>query len=250
MIRNNQQQEYEVDNTFLYSGTLQLVNNYSPTYMESAVVRPAAKAAAADNGSSRPIQFDGEERGFYFYSLKTNYKLRPSSSIRLPFVQVEPQCRFYYKTAANIGNGQFKGVFQRNYDLKPNKFLPAGVFTIRDNKVLVGQASLPDVPENFTQTITIGQDNDVRYAVKGNMTASNEDKAKLIWRTFQLDVTISNFKNKAVRGQLDFYGAIRTAIDDTTCATAKVDGNMINLPFELAEGEVSQCLIKVTLRYN
>lgn len=250
VIRNNQQQEYNVDNTYLYSGDLQLVNNYSPLYVQSAPVRSALKAAPADNASNRQIQSEGEERGFYFYSLKTNYKLRPSSSIRLPFIEVESQCRFYYKTSTNIGTGIYKGVFQRNYDVKPNKFLPAGVFTIRDNQILVGQSSLADVPENFTQTIVIGQDNDVRYSIKGNLTASNEDKAKQIWRTYELDVTITNYKSKSIRGQLDFYGAIRTSIDETTCQTAKVDANTIMLPFELSQGEASRCQITVTLRYN
>ena len=248
-IRNNQQQDYDVDNTYLYSGDLQLVNAYSSVIIQSAPVRTAAKAQVADNGSVRQIQSEGEERGFYFYSLKTNYKLRPASSIRLPFVEVESQCRFYYKASTNIGTGTYKGVFQRNYDVKPNKFLPAGIFTVRDNQVLVGQSSLPDVPENYTQTIALGQDNDARYNIKGNITASSEDKAKQVWRTYELDVTITNYKNKSIRGQLDFFGAIRTSIDETTCTTAKLEANTINLPFELSEGEVSRCQITVTLRY-
>jgi len=246
-IRNNQQQEYHVDNTFLYSGDLQLINSQSTPVR--TVVAAAAKSQVADNASSRQIQSEGEERGFYFYSLKTDYKLRPSSSIRLPFIEVESQCRFYYKTSTNIGNGVYKGVFQRNYDIKPNKFLPAGVLTIRDDQILVGQSNLPDTPENFTQTVVIGQDNDVRYNIKGNVTASSEDKAKQVWRTYELDVTISNYKNKPIRGQLDFYGAIRTNIDDTSCSTVKLDATTINLPFELAEGETSRCQITVTLRY-
>lgn len=250
VIRNNQQQEYSVDNTYLYSGDLQLINTYSTSVVRSAPLRSSAKAAVDSNESLRSISFDGEEKGFYFYSLKTNYNLRPSSSIRLPFVEVSPKCRFYYKTASSVGSGVYKGVFQRNYDLTPDKFLPAGVVTIRDNKVLVGQSSLPDAPENFTQTLTLGQDNDVRYSIKGNQTASSPDKAKSIWRTYDLDVTISNFKNKQVRGQLDLYGAVQTTIDSSTCSSAKVNANLINFPFELNGGDNNNCQLTITLRYS
>ena len=249
-IRNNQQQEYDVNNTFLYSGDLQLVNAFSTKLSQPSMVRTALKSSVADNTSGTSIEFSGEERGFYFYSLKTNYKLRPSSTIRMPFVEINPICKFYYKTSTNIGSGQYKGVFQRNYDFQPDKFVPAGVFTIRDQKVLIGQSNVPDVPENFTHTIVIGQDNDVRYSVNGNLIASNEEKAKVIWRTFELDVTISNFKSKPVRGQLDFFGAIQTNIDHTTCDGLKVKANSINLPFELNSGENTVCRFTVTLTWG
>ena len=209
-----------------------------------------AKSAVADNASGRPIGVGGEERGFYYYVLKTKYSLRPSSSIRLPFIDINAECRFYYKTTANVGTGQYKGVFQRNYDVKSDQFVPAGILTIRDNKVLVGQSSLPDVPENYTQTVTIGQDNDIRYSINGNMTATSDDKAKIVWRTYSLDVTISNYKKKDVKGQLDFYGAIRTTIDQTNCTSAKVNSNLINLPFELKQGASSQCRLTVTLTWG
>jgi hypothetical protein len=79
-----------------------------------------------DNSSSKAIQFNNEEKGFYFYSLKTPYTLHSSSSIRLPFISIIPQCQFYYKAIITIHNGDSKGVFQRYYDLISNQFLPAG----------------------------------------------------------------------------------------------------------------------------
>ena len=249
VIRNNQQQSYSVDNTYLFSGDVQLVNNYSPQILRASAPM-MLKSQADSNGSGASIGFNGEERGFYSYSLKTNYNLRPTSSIRLPFVEINPKCRFYYKTVASIGTGQYKGVFQRNYDVTPDKFIPAGIVTIRDNKVLVGQSSLPDAPENFTQTLTVGQDNDVRYSIKGNQTAANPDKSKSIWRTYDLDVTISNFKNKPVRGQLALYGAVQTTINASTCQSVKVDASMINFPFELNAGDNNNCQLTVTLRYS
>jgi hypothetical protein len=246
-IRNNQQRDYDVNNTFLYSGDLQLVNNYGPVYNQPGPVRAAMKSSVAE---SKSISFDGEERGFYFYSLKNNYKLRPASSIRLPFVEIDAKCRFYYKTTTNIGTGQYKGVFQRNYDLTLNKFAPAGIATLRDNKVLVGQSNLPDIPQNYTHTITLGQDSDVRYTIKGNLTATSDDKNRIIWRTYELDINIANFKNKHIRGQLDFYGATQTTIEQTTCQSATVDSTLLKLPFDLNDGENLQCQLTVTLRWS
>ncbi|CAF4307570.1 unnamed protein product, partial [Rotaria sordida] len=136
-IRNNQQQEYQVDNTYLYSGDIPLVNNYVSD-MSYSMMR---KGASPEFAGASSIQFGGEQKGFYFYSLNDKYTLYSRSSIRLPFITVYPTCKFYYKTATSIGTGQYKGVFQRNYDITPDQFLPAGILTIRDNQVLMGQSS-------------------------------------------------------------------------------------------------------------
>ncbi|CAF2403762.1 unnamed protein product [Rotaria sp. Silwood2] len=245
-IRNNQQQEYQVDNTYLYSGDIQLLNHYVPE-MNFPIMQ---KGQAAEIASSPSIQLGGEQKGFYFYSLKDKYTLRSRSSIRLPFITVNPVCKFYYRTATSIGSGQNKGVFQRNYDIISDQFLPAGIVTIRDNQVLMGQSSLPDVPAYYPQTVTLGQDNDVQYLVKGNVTASNKDTTTITWQTYELNLTIFNYKDKDVNGQLDFYGASQTHIDKTTCSSATVEGNMINLPFQLKKGDNYQCRITVTLKWE
>ncbi|CAF4840928.1 unnamed protein product, partial [Rotaria magnacalcarata] len=62
--------------------------------------------------------------------------------------------------------------------------MPAGIVTIHDNQVLVGQVALPDVPENYTQTFEVGQDNDVRFMIKGNLTAKSDDKAPKSFETY------------------------------------------------------------------
>lgn len=235
-------------NTNLYSGDVQIVNNYNNIIQP--LPSPVRKAASSDSANGRQIESAGEERGFYFYSLKTAYRLRPSSSVRLPFVDVRAKCRFQYQATTSIGSGEYKGVFQRNYDFTPDKFVPAGVVTVRDRSVLVGQSTIPDAPQNFTQTIRIGQDNDVRYTIKGNITASSEEKEQPISKTYQVHVTISNFKDKPVRGQLDFYGATRTSIDESTCNSAKLNVNMINLPFALAKAEKLTCSFTVTLTWG
>ncbi|CAF0789379.1 unnamed protein product [Rotaria sordida] len=245
-IRNNQQQEYQIDNTYLYSGDIQLANTY-PSYYPIQAMQIAAGMSPT---SSSSIQLDGEQKGFYFYSLKDDYTLRPKSSIRLPFINVNPKCKFYYKTTTGISIGQYKGIFQRNYDLISDQFLPAGILTIRDNQILMGQSNLPDVPVNYNQTIVLGQDNDVQYSIKGNLISSNKNTTTILWQTYQLDVNIFNYKDKDVQGQLDFYGAIQTNIDKTTCNSIKLDGTMINFTFQLKKNNNYQCRIIVTLTWG
>lgn len=209
-----------------------------------------AKPMMTEDAAIPTIQFDGEQKGFYFYSLKTNYLLRSTSSIRLPYITINPKCQFYYRTFAGIHTGKSSGVFQRTYDFTPNQFIPGGILTVRDNQVLIGQTNLPDVPDNYTQILTFGSDNDVRYSINGNQTGSNEDHTKITWRSYQLDVTISNFKSKSIQGQLNFYGASQTILDKSTCRSAKVDGTSIHLSFDLKANTNQQCQLSVTLRWG
>ena len=199
---------------------------------------------------SESIQLEGEQKGVYFYSLKQKYILRPRSSIRLSFITVNPKCKFYYKTTTRIRSGKYQGIFQRNYDLISDQFLPAGILTVRDNEVLMGQTRIPDVPVNYTHPITIGQDNNVRYLIQGNLTESNKNNEKIRWHTYELDVTISNYKNHDINGQLHFYGATRTTIHRSTCNSIQVDGHMLHFRFELQKNEHYQCRIEITLKWE
>ncbi|CAF3349129.1 unnamed protein product [Rotaria socialis] len=247
-IRNHQQQEYQIDNTYFYSGDIELVNSYSLNSPNLPMLRVAAAPLAMVNQSS--IQADGEQKGFYFYSLKDSYTLHPKSSIRLPFIAVNLKCKFYYTATTSVSSGEYIGAFQRHYDITSDKFLPAGTLTIRDNEVFIGQSSLPDVPANYTQKITQGEDNDVQYVIKGAVTASNRTATTITWQTYELRVKISNYKNRDVSGQLDFYGASQTIIEKTTCNSTSIDGNLINLSFQVKKNSNYQCRITATLTWE
>lgn len=196
----------------------------------------------------KSIESNGEQNGLYSYSLNDKYTLHSKSSVRLPFIDMAVKYRFYYTALINIDTEQDQGVFQRNYDLTPDHFIPAGIITIRDNNVLVGQSNLPDVPQNYTQTISVGQDNDIRYLVKGNLTSKSNDNASVSFETYQLDVHIMNFKNKKVDAQLVLQGGIQINLHQTTCNSAQVNGNQLNLPIQLEQGEHRICNFNVTVK--
>ncbi|CAF3979901.1 unnamed protein product, partial [Rotaria sp. Silwood2] len=172
-IKNNQQQEYKVENTHLLSGDVQLATSYTRFNYISLM--------GGESVNMQQIQSDGEHKGLYSYSLNDQYTLRSSSSIRLPFIDIVAKYKFYYKAFTSISTAQYQGVFDRSYDLTPDQFMPAGIISIYDNRVLVGQSSLPDIPENYTQTISVGHDNDVRYVVNSNLTSKSNGRFDLIF---------------------------------------------------------------------
>jgi len=240
-IKNNQQREYTVENTKLLGGYVQLASGSSQPAPAFDAGMSAMKGGA--------IRADGEQKGVYSYTLNDKYTLRPSSSIRLPFIDIVAKSRFYYKTSTSFSTGQYQGVFQKAYDLTPDRFMPGGVITIRDNQVLVGQANLPDVPENYTQTVTVGQDNDVRYLVKGNLTSQSENKeGTVVSQTYELDVQVMNFKNKPVDVELLVQGNGQLTVHNTNCNSANVNGAQLNLPVQLQQGETRQCKLNVTVK--
>jgi hypothetical protein len=198
--------------------------------------------------SLKPIQINSEQKSLYSYSLNDKYTLRPLSSIRLSFIDITLKYQFYYKALTTISVGSYQNVFERNYDVTPDQFMPAGVITLRDNQLLVGQASLPDIPKNSTYTFSVGQDSDVRYLVKGNLTSKTDEKALVSLETYQLDVQIRNFKDKNISTQFVLQQGLQLDLISTTCKSINVQGNQLNLLAQLKQGENLQCKINVTVR--
>jgi len=241
-IKNNQQREYTVENTKLLGGNVQLASGSSQPAPVFDREMSAMKGGA--------IRTDGEHKGVYSYTLNDKYTLRPSSSIRLPFIDIVAKSRFYYKTSTSFSKGQYQGVFQKTYDLTPDQFMPGGIITIRDNRVLVGQANLPDVPANYTQTISVGQDNDVRYLVKGNLTSQSENEGIVLSQTYELDVQVMNFKDKPVGVELVVQENGQITLHNTNCNFVNVNGAQLNLAVQLQQGETRQCKFTATLKFT
>jgi len=196
------------------------------------------------------IETTGEQKGLYSYTLKEKYTLRPSSSIRLPFIQFNVKSRFYYKAMINIATTQYQGAFSKYYDLTPDQFMPAGIVTVYDNQLLVGQANLPDLPKNYKESITLGEDNDIRYVLNGNLTAKSNEDASIQTQTYQLDLQIINLKNKKVDAEIVLNGGTQLTLHDTTCKGATLNGNQLMLSTQLEQGEKRPCKFNLTARLN
>ncbi|CAF1510281.1 unnamed protein product, partial [Rotaria sordida] len=239
-IKNTQQKEYTVDMTQLLGGDVPLATDYR---------YPIRGPYGAQDGKSAmdtsQIEANGEQKGVYSYILKDKYTLRPSSSIRLSFIDIAVKCHFYYKAYTGINTGMYEGTFTRTYAVTPDNFMPAGIITIRDNQLLVGQTMLPDVPKDYTQIFTVGQDNDVRYMVKGTLTSKTDVKAPIQLETYEIDVLIKNFKKKPIDAQLVLQSGIQITLLDTKCKDVNVQGNQLYLQVQLEQGGSRQCTFTV-----
>lgn len=111
---------------------------------------------------------------------------------------------------------------------------------------MIGQSKLPDVPQNYTQTIIMGQDQDVRYLIKSNLISSDVIKKKDNSHTYQLNNTIFNYKKKEIKGQLEFHGSTQITLHESTCLSGKIDENTFILPISLKQDEIYQCQFSIT----
>ncbi|CAF1106767.1 unnamed protein product [Rotaria sordida] len=80
------------------------------------------------------------------------------------------------------------------------------------------------------------------------MTSKNDDNAIVALETYEPDVQVMNLKNKNVDAQLVFQGGVQIILLNTTCKSAKVNGNQLNLPIQLEQGENRSCKLNVTVR--
>lgn len=227
-IHNRHQQDYTIDRTYFYGHDLSF--------------------RFRTNTNSSSIKFHNEEKGFYSYALDTNFTLHGTSSIRLPFLTTEIPCEFYYQTMIYVSSGQMKGLLYRTYEFISDRFLPKGSLTVRNEDFLLGQTDLPDLPENVNQTITLGQDPDVRYLIDGNLTAINKkNNTKITSRTYSMNVYIFNYKTKDIKGQLNFHASPHTTIINSTCSSIRLNVNLIQLQFQFESRHKFHCQFTMSI---
>ncbi|CAF5025107.1 unnamed protein product, partial [Rotaria socialis] len=122
-IKNAQQGQYNVNNTYLIGGNVQLASGIPPGSI--LTTRLMKTAMASSSQSSSDFQLDTQQQGLYSYSFHNGYTLQGLSTIRMPFVNIHPKYKFYYEASSSIETGQYQGVFMRMYDLTPDSFMPA-----------------------------------------------------------------------------------------------------------------------------
>jgi hypothetical protein len=84
--------------------------------------------------------------------------------------------------------------------------------------------------------------------VKSNLISSNEPQTKDKSHTYEISVTISNFKQKEIKIQLEFHETSGIIFHETTCTSGKLDGNTFILPIKLKQSEIYQCQFNITLK--
>ncbi|MFC6659252.1 hypothetical protein [Deinococcus multiflagellatus] len=150
-IRNTTEQPYDVQNTELYAGDVNVQNQQEAAYM----MRDVAMAAPAPmaTGAAPKIESQGELRGLYRYALTTPFSLPANSVVTLPFLAPKlTTFERYVGLNTYFGTETREGNLSRFYRFKADERLPAGPITVREDGRIVGQTSIGETREGARWT--------------------------------------------------------------------------------------------------
>lgn len=227
-IQNTTSLPYEVKNTELYAGEVNVYGGEQYQMMKSEV---AEDAAVYNRAAPEPvIERGGELQGLYRYDLSTAFTLPAHSIVTLPFLQpkVKDFERFvsveqYFSTSKRTGN------LNRSYRMKTNQQLPAGMLTVREDGRIVGETNLLDTRADGELEFDVGRDADVDYI-----------------RTVQTLQQEKNFKGHVVKSVYKVTYVVENGKDHPVAAeiTEKVSGRLITINKEKPTSNQSEVVLK------
>ena len=202
-IVNNHQRAYNVNNSTLTSGTVNLIaSSPSPTFYVSSNTMAAAAISNTPTASNY---------GTYTYQIKDTYTLYPQSTKTFPFIT--PTIAFVYTLEATTyiqAGGSNNGLFQRTFNIKPSEFLPGGPVTFYQNQMILGQASISDTAKNANTTVTLGTDPDIQYTIDSVITGTHQSPFS---QDLSVNVTLVNRKEKqTVTVKLTLNGGYQSTV--------------------------------------
>lgn len=227
-IRNTTDQPYEVRNTELYAGDV----NVQGDVMPPAPMLMRAEAMAAGTASAPKIQSGGELRGLYKYTLSSAFSLPANSVVTLPFLT--PKLSTFERYAGlntYFNTGKQEGTLSRFYRFKADERLPAGPITVREDGRIVGQTNISETRKGGEVEFTLGEDPDVAYVRTVQTLAQVKDaKGKVTRSTYKVTYAFESSKARPVRAEVtEQVGGRRVSIDSAPpvsgggVATLKVD---------------------------
>lgn len=153
---------------------------------------PEARSMAADEGFG--AEFAGEAGGTFRYRLPGEVNLEPGLT-ELPFIRTQVQPTYTWTYAGGFSTGS-EIRFQRGYRFNAPENLAAGIVSIRDQGVFVGQAALTDTAKGNPVRLSLGPDPDGQAERKIEQLAQNSFRVTTTVKnskTYPLDVEISEF---------------------------------------------------------
>lgn len=237
-IRNGGALPYEVKNTELYAGDVNVQAVTTSLTAADAVMESRAFAAPAP---APKIEGGGELRGLYKYTLSTAFTLPANSVVTLPFVT--PKLTLFERFASlntYFSPGPREGTLDRAYRLKADDRLPAGPVTVREDGRIVGQTRIDETRRGGEIEFTVGDDPDVAYArTVETVSQSKNADGKVVRTRYKVTYNFENSKARAIRAEVtERVGGRRVAID--TAAPTQNEGRAVlkvDLP---AGGKVSR----------
>lgn len=167
--------------TELIAGSVPLLEggmNVPTAQPQVRMLQQAAPAAMAD-----AAEFVGEASGTYRYRLPGEVNLEPGQT-ELPFIrtQVRPVYTWRYQGGFNTAR---ELSFNRGYRFPAPENLAAGVVSIRDQGVFVGQAQVGDTAKNNSVFLSLGPDPEGRATRQVEQPGQNR---------FRVTTTVRNTK--------------------------------------------------------
>lgn len=228
-IRNATDLPYEVKNTELYAGDVNVQGDVmSPAPMQ---MRAEATAAAAYDAAPK-IQSGGEMRGLYKYTLSTAFTLPASSMVTLPFLTPKlTKFERYAGLNTYFGTDKREGTLSRFYRFTADDRLPAGPITVREDGRIVGQTNIGETRKGGEVEFSLGDDPDVAYTrTVQTVSQVKNDKGNVTKTTYKVTYAFESSKSRTVRAEVtERVGGRRVTIDSAApvqnqgTATLKVD---------------------------
>lgn len=211
-IRNSTDQPYDVKNTELYAGDVNVQGDVMPP---APLMR--AEAATTQAGYAAPkIQSGGELRGLYKYTLSTAFTLPANSVVTLPFLTPKlTKFERYAGLNTYFGTDKREGTLSRFYRFTADDRLPAGPVTVREDGRIVGQTNISETRKGGEVEFTLGDDPDVAYTRTVQTVSQVKDaKGNPTRTTYKVTYTFESSKSRAVRAEVtERVGGRRVTID-------------------------------------
>ena len=227
-IRNTTDQPYDVKNTELYAGD---VNVQGDSYPAPVAMGFAARSEVAAAPAPK-IQSGGDLRGLYKYTLSSAFTLPANSVVTLPFLTPKlTNFERYVGLETYFNTGTQDGTLNRFYRFTADDRLPAGPITVREEGRIVGQTNISDTRKGGKVEFSLGDDPDVHYTrTVQTVTQVKNDKGNVTKTTYKVTYAFESSKTRAVRAEItERVGGRRVIIDSTApvqnqgTATLKVD---------------------------
>ncbi|PZA08714.1 MULTISPECIES: DUF4139 domain-containing protein [unclassified Meiothermus] len=172
----------------LVAGTVPLLEGGIPVPKAATAPAPEVRSMAAD------AEFSGESGGTFRYRLPGEVNLEPGLT-ELPFIRARVQPTYTWSYAGGFTTAS-EIRFQRGYRFAATENLAAGIVSIRDQGVFVGQAALPDTAKGNPVRLSLGPDPDGQAERKIEQLAQNSFRVTTTVKNpkaYPLEVEISEF---------------------------------------------------------
>jgi hypothetical protein len=241
-IRNAGATAYSVPEITLLAGQVNLEDvQQRPDYLSNQVQNaPLQRADGVSN-----VEAVGESAGLQIFKYPKALVLGGGTSTSVPFMNLATKLEriLDYSGAFSETNRQVLSM-QRLYRVQAGTDLPAGVFTVREDNRVVGQARVSDTPKAERANLYLGADFDLRLL---RTVQTLERTAKL--SKFKVSFSLTNTKTRAVNVRVRENLGLNYTLDAISLPNLVRQTEGINASATLAPNQKFEGSYTITYKY-